>query len=60
MDELLNKIKDMRDIAETHSPVLYDMACDTLHYLEYNKFYTHQEVLEMLNRRDDIELDRES
>jgi hypothetical protein len=55
MEELKQKIKDMEHIAQDSNPVLYDMICELLDFIENNTLYTHYEVLEIINRKEGIE-----
>jgi hypothetical protein len=59
MEELKQKIRDMESIAVNSNPVLYDMICELLDFVENNTFYTHHEVLEMFNRKDGIEIEHD-
>lgn len=55
MEEIKQIIKEIVWLAETHSPTIHDLAEIALEKLNSNTFYTHNEVLEILNRKEGIE-----
>ena len=55
MEEIKQIIKEISWLAESSSPVMHDMAELALEKLNSNTFYTHNEVLEILNRKEGIE-----
>ena len=55
MREIIKLATEIKSIAETSSPVIFDLSEKLLHILELEEIYTKEEVMEVLDRRDGID-----
>ena len=55
MEQLLNKLQEIRMLAENTNPVIEDLAQEAIQHLIDNPTFTKEEVMEKLNRLDGIE-----
>ena len=55
MEKLKQLLKEIEWLSSTSSGVINDMAQEALRILDTKDFYTKEEIMQMLNRRDNIE-----
>ena len=53
MDEIVDLLFEIRRLAEGTSPVIHDLSQEALDHLSKNNLYTMDEIMKMLDRRDD-------
>ena len=52
MKEITRLATEINRIAENSNPSIYDLSKDMLYLIKNKKFYSSDEVMEMLDRRD--------
>ena len=57
MEQLLEKLQEIKRIAVNSSPVIEDLTQEAIQYLIDNPTFTKEEVMEKLNRIEGIETD---
>lgn len=57
MEKLLELAVEIRWLSETSSPTIHDLACDMVEYIKKNPMFTQDEIMQMLNRRDNIDIE---
>ena len=57
MEEILKILQEIRDIGEVSNPVIQGLAEKAMRLVSENHLYTKEEVLNILDRRDGIEVE---
>jgi len=55
MSKLFELANEIKWLSETCAPVIHDLACEMVDFINKNPMYTQEEIIQMLNRRDNIE-----
>ena len=57
MEKLLELAQEIKWLSETSSPTIHDLSCEMVEYILDNPMFSKEEIMQMLNRRDNIEVE---